>query len=165
MSRSIHACHHTTDAARHLLPRSGTKFLFSHSVFTRLRRISSHVQRQLRLSRQQVSGFWRSAIRSSWIPPVPETAGRQIYPHEAPRLQTAAGLRICGTCRFFHGTKDDGTPKGAVLLPFPVRDRTPVRPISARVVAQRLPVKVLDFSQQETCQSSRTARRTLTALP
>jgi hypothetical protein len=28
--------------------------------------------------RQQVSGFWRSAIRSSWIPPVPETAGRQI---------------------------------------------------------------------------------------
>src|SRR5690349_10194986 len=28
--------------------------------------------------RPRLSGFWRPATRSSWIPPVPETAGRQI---------------------------------------------------------------------------------------
>jgi hypothetical protein len=57
-------------------------------------------------------------------------------------------------------TKGDGTPKGAVLLPFLVRDRTPVRPISARVVAQRLPLKVLVLgSRNRAIRSDRLARR------
>jgi len=57
-----------------------------------------------------------------------------------PRSCKAAGPCLLGS---MDPAKDDGTPRGAVLLPFPVRDRTPVRSISARVVAQRLPMKVL----------------------
>ena len=102
----------------------------------------------VRCLRQQDSGFWRSAIRSSWIPPVPETAGRQIYQHKAPR-PPAAGPCLLGFGGSADRAKDDGTPRGAVLLPFPVRNRTPVRSISARVVAQRLPVKVLMVISRE----------------
>ncbi|WP_218156372.1 hypothetical protein [Dyella sp. OK004] len=52
-------------------------------------------------------GFWRPATRSSWIPPVPETAGRQIS---------------------FQGTKNDG----AHWAPSRFLSRHAIEPLSVR---------------------------------
>jgi len=41
-----------------------------------------------------------------------------------------------------HCTKNDGAPRGAVLLPFTARDQAPVLPIPACVPAPPLPMKV-----------------------
>jgi hypothetical protein len=60
-----------------------------------------------------------------------------------PRGRKAAGPRLFRRLAApAQATKGDGTPRGAVMLPFLVHNRTPVRSISARVPAQRLPMKV-----------------------
>jgi hypothetical protein len=42
--------------------------------------------RQITAASKLFFGFWRPATRSSWIPPVPETAGRQILYRPASAL-------------------------------------------------------------------------------
>jgi hypothetical protein len=61
--------------------------------------------------------------------------------------------------------KGDGTPRGAVSLPFLAHNRTPVRSISARVVAQRLPMKVLAVEKQHPCQTSQFINKQPLAVP
>lgn len=108
--------------------------------------------------------FWRPATRSSWIPPVPEDRLAPDLRKTNPAAATLRGFlfaragqtgrvarRRSGIQRMAWRTKGDGTPRGAVWLPFTVRDRTPVRSTSARR-AQRLPMKVL-LDQSRKCAS------------
>lgn len=116
-------------------------------LVTSCSRVRGEYRPALRASRDafaaDISGFWCSAIRSSWIPPVPETRRAPDLSAQDPAAAKPRGLVFCDS------TKGDGTPKGAVMLPFLVRDRTPVRPTSACVAALRLPVKVQVLSSRK----------------
>src|SRR6185437_15221701 len=119
-------------------------------------------------------GFWRPAIRSSWIPPVPETAGRQISttkpPHCGGFVLSAEAILPCdhpwsrkstGGHLWPYRAKNDGAPRGAVLLPFTARDQAPVLPIPACVPAPPLPMKVRKGSSRLHAKPRQNARSTI----
>jgi hypothetical protein len=97
----------------------GTNERFSHSTFTRQAQVFNPTRSRKSLKAASF-GFWRPATRSSWIPPVPETAGRQI-------LYRALESGFQGS------EKATGAPRGARLASSP---RHAIEPLSFDLGAQ-----------------------------
>lgn len=147
MSQLIRVRHHSTDAIRHLLPRPGTIFLFSHSLFTCLRRISIRVLRQ----RSPVSG-----VRQHGHPGFPlflrPPGVRSISTR--PRSCKAAGPCLLGLCEVFGSHKRRRHPERCRLASFPGTRSNPCPfDLGARSRAASARESAAGY-KQETCQPS-----------